>query len=344
MRKLNNSLVSIVMPCYNRAEFLKESLEAIQSQTYTHWEIILVDDGSSDNTKAVLADLMTPLLEARLRYIFRDNGGAYAARNTGIDDANGAYIAMYDSDDLWLPHHLQDCVQALEDHPEVSWVYADAKKVNYETGELVVPSGFRESGLHPMFDLPMTQHGSLHIFDDIEATICCEFENNLCCFLQTGVIRKEVFEGRRFSCEYRSEGEDEIFPARAMKAGFRLGFIDNIHLEYRFHQNNASSAAIGISINKHLNVLERALSAYYALPAEMELTQRELAALNARIANDHFWKRGYVLLWGNGRAQEAFGEFKKGIAAQPYNLKLRKTFWLCKFKQFIGAVPNGSTP
>src|SRR6187399_2292397 len=114
--------VSIILPTFNRAAFLPKALAAITSQTYDNWELIIVDDGSSDASGEIVRDL-APTIPQAIHYTWQKNAGAYAARNRGLDLARGAYMAFYDSDDLWMPHHLMRCVQALDDNADVDWVY-----------------------------------------------------------------------------------------------------------------------------------------------------------------------------------------------------------------------------
>src|SRR6516225_5774559 len=99
--------VSIVLPTYNRARFLPQALESIRAQTWTDWELIIVDDGSCDDTAAVVRRLAAET-DRPVRYVWQENGGPAAARNAGLDLARGTYVAFFDSDDYWLPHHLED--------------------------------------------------------------------------------------------------------------------------------------------------------------------------------------------------------------------------------------------
>lgn len=334
-------LVSVVMPCYNRAAFLREALQAIVAQTYPHWELILVDDGSTDNTKEVLDQLVDELkITQPLHYIYQANGGAYAARNTGLSRVQGQYVALYDSDDLWLPHHLHDGVKALEEHPEIDWVYADCKKVDLATGRVVADSGFRESGKpHPFMTLKTIDHGRLRIFDDPNV-VAMQLQSNLCCLLQTAVIRAKVFEGHPFVAEYRNEGEDELYPSRAIKRGFRLAYFDDVHLVYRFHADNSSTAAVGASIEKQLRVSSAAIRGYEEFARDMPLTDAEARAINYRLANEFFWKRGYTILWLNGRAKQAWPEFHKGIMLNPRRWHLWRAYLRYRLRWLVGLKPR----
>jgi glycosyltransferase involved in cell wall biosynthesis len=337
-------LCSIIMPCYNRATFLREALQAIQSQTWTNWELVLVDDGSKDNTRETLDALVKELgITQPVSYHYQDNAGPYAARNTGLSKARGEFVAFYDSDDLWLPHHLKDGVEALRKHADLDWVYADSTKVDLATGKTVVERGFHEyNRRHPFLSLNAKRDGKLAIFDD-PGVVACQISSNLCCLLQTSVIRAKVFEGHPFVDGYRNEGEDELYPIRAMKRGFKLGYFDDVHLIYRFHQNNSSTAAIGASVEKKLRVTAAAARGYEELGQQVKLTAVERRALNERLANEYFWKRGYAICWAAGLPKQAMREYIKGLKYTPTDVRMVRTFAGCVLRSLIGRWPSPET-
>lgn len=129
-------MVSVIIPTYNRAGTLMRSIQSVIRQSYPEWELIIVDDGSTDAT----SDLVRPLAEQdmRIRYIqCPENKGQAAARNTGIRASKGEYIAFQDSDDCWMPDKLQKQVSMMEAHPEYGIVYGQV--VYDESGILSAP-------------------------------------------------------------------------------------------------------------------------------------------------------------------------------------------------------------
>jgi glycosyltransferase involved in cell wall biosynthesis len=114
--------VSVVIPSYNSARFVGEAIESVLAQTYVDLEIIVVDDGSTDDTHDVVARFTDP----RVRYVYQDNRERSAARNTGIRAAQGEYVAFLDADDLWRAEKLARQVGLLDAHPEVGLVYCGA--------------------------------------------------------------------------------------------------------------------------------------------------------------------------------------------------------------------------
>ena len=95
-------LVSVIVVSYNRAHFLKDALDSIKRQTFTDYEIVLVDDGSTDNTKEIVEKY------EEIRYIYQEHSGISKARNEGVKAARGKWIAFLDSDDLWKYHYVPD--------------------------------------------------------------------------------------------------------------------------------------------------------------------------------------------------------------------------------------------
>ena len=109
--------VSVVIPAYNSASFLETTITSVMRQTYQDVEIIVVDDGSTDRTAAVMARF-----SGVCRYIYQDHAGSSAARNRGIENSVGELVAFLDADDAWLPRKLEEQVGLLARHPDVGLV------------------------------------------------------------------------------------------------------------------------------------------------------------------------------------------------------------------------------
>src|SRR2546422_3447261 len=114
--------VSVVIPVYNGERYLADAIQSVLDQTYQNFEVIVVDDGSTDGS----AEVAQRFGEA-IRYVHQANGGACKARNTGIAVARGVYLAFLDHDDLWLPDKLAAQVAYLDSHPEVGAVYCQCQ-------------------------------------------------------------------------------------------------------------------------------------------------------------------------------------------------------------------------
>ena len=115
-------MISVIIPTYNREKFIGEAIQSVLGQTYCNFEIIVVDDGSTDYTEKLVGMIIDP----RLQYIRQENNGRSSARNRALKLSKGKYIAFLDSDDLYLPEKLSTQVGYLETHPDVSMIYTSA--------------------------------------------------------------------------------------------------------------------------------------------------------------------------------------------------------------------------
>ena len=125
MRVSARGSVSVVIPCYNSAHFLPDTLQSVFAQTVENPEIIVVDDGSVDHTRAYIEGVMARHPDRRLRLLTQANGGVASARNLGIAAAQGPYILPLDADDLIEPTMLASCAAVLDKEAHVSIVYTD---------------------------------------------------------------------------------------------------------------------------------------------------------------------------------------------------------------------------
>lgn len=112
---MNEKLVSVITPTYNCAEFISRTIESVQAQTYQNWEMIIVDDRSTDNTKELVEKYMKD--DARIKYhLLEVNSGAAVARTTAMRLAKGSYMAFLDSDDIWMPDKLDSQIKWMTDN------------------------------------------------------------------------------------------------------------------------------------------------------------------------------------------------------------------------------------
>lgn len=144
--------VSVIIPTYNRAGLLAQAIESVLAQSYPSFEIIVVDDGSRDDTNTVVGSYSDP----RIRYIYQDNAGLSAARNTGIRAARGKYVALLDADDLFMPEKLAYQVQVLDHQPEVGFVAGGFLYVDADGRPLAERRPWQS---HPQLDLMTWLHG-----------------------------------------------------------------------------------------------------------------------------------------------------------------------------------------
>jgi glycosyltransferase involved in cell wall biosynthesis len=320
--------VSILLPTYNRAAFLPAAFESIRAQTFPDWELVVVDDGSTDNTRDLVEELRN-VVSQPVRYIHQQNQGVYGARMTGLEAAGGEHVAFFDSDDLWLPHHLVDCVAALTNHPEVGWAYGACRMQDAATGRIIEESTFRPGGIdRPFLGLRTRTAGRLRIIDD-PRTWDVAVIHGLFCGFQCSVIRRSVFEAPVFRKRYRMRiGEDVAMIMMAVKTGCRFAYYDAVHTIYRVHGDHTSAAGGAGGIEKKLaNELSMA-EGWEEVSRDLGLTKSEWRSVHRALGESYFWRIGYALLWQNGKRREALDAFRRGIRHRPWHLPYWKTFSL----------------
>lgn len=169
---------SIIIPTYNRRRLLMKAIDTVLAQTFADFELIIVDDGSTDDTKWMI-DAYGDL---RLQYIFQENQGPAAARNSGLKHAQGEWIAFLDSDDWWLPEKLQRAVDYIKEYPDIHIFHTE--EVWYRHGKLL-----EQKKKHQKPDGQVYKKA---------LPICC-------ISISTAVVRKSILE--------EVGGFDESFPA-----------------------------------------------------------------------------------------------------------------------------------
>lgn len=102
---MKDGLVSIITPCYNGEKYIRETMESVIAQTYQQWEMVVVDDGSTDSSASIVSEYEK--CDSRIKLVKQNNAGSAAARNNGIRLAEGQYIALLDADDLWHNDFLE---------------------------------------------------------------------------------------------------------------------------------------------------------------------------------------------------------------------------------------------
>jgi glycosyltransferase involved in cell wall biosynthesis len=144
-RAETHPLVSVVIPTFNRAHILGEAIDSVIAQEYPHWELHVVDDGSSDGTRELVERYRQ---DGRIHYHRQENAGQATARNNGVNHSRGDYIAFLDSDDRWLPHKLRVQVQCVVEDPSIDVIYGDVERMDGD-GQLLPdrPTNPRYSGI-----------------------------------------------------------------------------------------------------------------------------------------------------------------------------------------------------
>lgn len=204
------ALVSVIIPTYNRAHVIGRALDSVLQQSYEPIEIIVVDDGSTDNTQSVLV----PYAD-RITYIHQENGGAAKARNTGIKACTGDFINFLDSDDKFLPDKLAKQMQYFTDHPQTDVVLCGLRFLNAKTEEL--ESEVTELPVDNLF-IHFLEVGTVGLLYPHQA-----------------VLRKKVIEKSGFFDEKLPIREEQEFWSRVMLSGSQIGMVNEVLCLYFNH-------------------------------------------------------------------------------------------------------------
>lgn len=131
-------LVSVVIPSYNRAQYIPATLDSVLAQSFEDFEIVFVDDGSTDETKSILDSYIQK--DPRVRYIWQENSERAVARTNGINNSQGKYVCLVDSDDLWYPDKLAKQVKTMEENSWVVFSYASVNRIDFDNNKLPIAS------------------------------------------------------------------------------------------------------------------------------------------------------------------------------------------------------------
>ena len=245
--------VSVIIPVFGTAPFVPAALDSVLAQTYPHYEIVVVNDGSPDS--GLLDQLLQPYL-GRIIYLVQENRGSSAARNAGIKVARGEYVAILDSDDYWHPEYLASQLAVFDSDRTIDVVYPDAVRF---TSEGKITRQF--SKLHPV-------GGEISFMRVLSRE--CEIYGGATARRDT-VLRVGLYD------ENLRTGEDFDLWLRILKAGGRVAYNDRVLAYYRERPGSLTSNDTSLITNM-LGLLDR-------LEAKMDLSAEERVAVARQRAN-----------------------------------------------------------
>ncbi|MEL6167485.1 MAG: glycosyltransferase [Pseudomonadota bacterium] len=209
--------VSVVIPCYNASATLDRTLASLMAQTFTDWEAICVDDGSSDNTLARLYEVARA--DARFRVVQQENAGPSVARNRGVELASGRIVSFLDADDLWRPGKLASVVGAFSQFPDAGAVYGQIAFFRNEDEDDATTST---------------------VTPGVLALDTCLGENPVCTLSNLSVERAAFLLSGGFDPSM-VHGEDLEWLVRGVLAGLPVIGVDEPHVRYRASEEGLSA-------------------------------------------------------------------------------------------------------
>lgn len=212
--------VSIVTPAYNAGQYIANSIDSALKQSFQDYEMIIVDDGSNDNTKSIIEEYVHRYPE-KIKYIYQPNAGPSKARNTAIQKAKGKYIAFLDADDSWMPFHLEKSIAAIESQNNIGLVHSNIMKIT-SSGQTIGAAERDKRFLSGM------------IFNELllrKAHIACS----------SALVKKSCLDSVGYFDEDSRCGvcEDRDLWLRISKQ-FNILYIDQVSVNYRITENSLS--------------------------------------------------------------------------------------------------------
>lgn len=284
--------VSVIVPTYNRREYIAETLDSLLKQSFSEFEVIVVDDGSTDGTDEVIRPYLN-----RIRYIRQPNKGAAVARNSGILNARGAYVAFMDSDDLSTPRHLEVLHDFLLRNPDFAMVVANGAYLEgrFHSRDTVIPLETAKR---------LEQKG---------VTVKDLFAGRIV-RLQGTMTRKSALEDVGLLDGWFRLSYDLDLSLRLIK-DHRIGFVSEVVYLYRKHGGNIS-ADDELRSRENLRALEKLAADY---PEAVHLIGKKSFS---RLCAHRYYRLAKALA-GKGNLKEAGEAIQQALALQPFSLKHR---------------------
>jgi glycosyltransferase involved in cell wall biosynthesis len=315
----NEPLVSCIIPTYNREKFLPNSIGSVLKQTYKNWELIIVDDRSTDESKKLIEEYMKK--DKRIKYVKnKHNNGCYGARNQGVELVKGEYIAFLDSDDEWMSFHLSEMIEEMQKNPDVDWIYSFGKKI--KNNKIVLKSSYPNSN-EAKNKFKIEKRDKLFVLKKNQLTNVLNFE--ISSGIQKSILRKRIFNKINFDENFFAVA-DRLLPIEAIYHNFKFAYLTNVHLKYNIHEDNLSNCNPTKDINKKLRINKQLEKLYLTIPKKIRLNKSQKKIIDKKLANLYFWNIGYnhyIIIKDYKNAKKYF---LKGLKLNTFDWKYWKTY------------------
>jgi glycosyltransferase involved in cell wall biosynthesis len=327
---MSDGVVTVLIPTYNRAYCLARAIDSALAQTYPHLEVLIVDDGSTDSTRKLVEG--TYGRDDRVRYLYQSNRGVSAARNHGLRQARGDYIAFLDSDDVWKPWKLQAQVACLKRLPAAGMIWSDMEAVDPE-GRVHAPRYLRTMyhayRLYRTEDLFRESYPVAEVVPELGGTAGARvytgiiyaqmFTGNLV-HTSTVLIRRERLEKVKAFREDFLSGEDYDFHFRTCREG-PVAFLDLPTTLYQLGMNDRLTRFTSLIAVNYLKTITAALERH---DHGAELPR---AVIRRILARAHAWVGGEFAKEGDCRS--ARGHLARSLTYRPWQPRVLAELALC---------------
>lgn len=297
-------LISVIIPIYNGQDFVSECLESVIEQTYSKFEIIIVDDGSTDKSVSIIESFSS---KTNISIILQKNGDVSKARNVGIENSNGELIAFLDQDDTWLNDKLEKAVEIFNSYSDTHLVFHDITKI--------FPSGktHRAKDKHQI---------ALSLNDD---NLFKRLVVKNVLMPSAVVVRKEsILEAGLFDTDFKTCGDYEMWLRMALLK-MKFKYLPEPLTLYRIHPNNNSNKT-EIMFKDRIKAVEKSFSDHRIQADDKSYKSKGLSAAYMQGANEFFSKKDYSKFLDN--AQIAFSLNKQILNFKNLSRYIRSWFFL----------------
>ncbi|MCV2348559.1 glycosyltransferase family 2 protein [Paucibacter sp. Y2R2-4] len=270
----DQALISIVLPCYNSQRYLRETLDSVRNQSHLNWELIAVDDCSSDQTAEMLQAAATN--DPRIRYVRRESRGGKpsVSKNTGLEYVRGDYIAFIDHDDNYLPRKLELLLRALQEHPDHVAAFHDLEYIDSQSqskGERYIPD-FRSHAQDYIAELEPGVFSCGDRYPIFQALRYSGIQTTGCLLAKSRLPDGFI----HYDTRYTITDDKDLWVRLALQG--KLIFVNEVLAQYRVHANNLSNDSLRShqDICQLLQVNIERLSTL-ASKAELSLLKTQLA-------------------------------------------------------------------
>jgi GT2 family glycosyltransferase len=314
----DNPFVSVIMPAYNAARYIAEAIESVLIQNYRNFELIIVDDGSTDNTKEIVKSFKNN----KIQYFYKDKDGPSSARNLAINRAKGQYIMPLDADDMMTPDFIAKHLSEFEKHPEADLVYSDVLLID-------------ENG-HPVRIMKKPEYQDRrHLIRDLFSA------GHPIVPFRLG-IRRSVFDKIGFYDEDLLVGEDYDMMRRFVKAGLKTHHLrETLHLR-RMQSNSLSRSYSWQKAKCHFDAVKRYIDTFtydelfpdivwHSMPADERQLQAKCLIVTTYLAmGQDFVNAKAPHVYAKMAFEEACSQLRDCLKIDPDNWQIQQLLEKCE--------------
>jgi glycosyltransferase involved in cell wall biosynthesis len=263
---------SVIIPLFNKEKFIEATLKSVLNQSFIDFEILIIDDGSTDNS----APIIKGFDDARIRYFYKENSGVSSARNDGIEKAQSNYISFIDADDYWYPDFLEEMFKTIQNYPQEK-VFSAA--IEIETSKKVIPASY---SIVKTSDYEIVNYFTASSKETVICTSCAVFHKNI--FEEIGT----------FDIEVKSGQDTDMWIRIGMN--YPVVFSWKILARYVYDENSLSKNKSYLNKKINFSKFEEQEKTNPSLKKFLDLNRFSLAIKSKLIADDDNFNSYYIAI------------------------------------------------